>query len=368
MPTIIAIETSCDETAVAVLRQEDDQVPTVLAQVVASQINIHKETGGVVPEVAAREHVAVIKPLIEKTVNESGLTSDDLDAIAVTVGPGLMPALSVGVSAAQALSYGWDKPVVPVHHIEGHIYSALLRSAEKPRDARDKKQMTTDEKLPANNSSLSDDTFPVLALIVSGGHTMLIEVTNHVTYRVLGSTRDDAVGEAFDKVARLLDLSYPGGPNLSKLAEEGDDTIYKFARPMIHSGDLDFSFSGLKTEVLYTMQNLDKNHKTLANVAAGFQRAAVDSLLAKTKNAITEHDFKTVLLAGGVAANQTLRRDMQELSEQLNVDLRVAPLELCGDNAVMIGQVGLYALSKGRQTTWDKIDARARWDIETVNP
>ena len=248
--TILAIETSCDETGVAVLRQVGDSIK-VLASAVASQVNIHKLTGGVVPEVAAREHVAIIQPLIKDVLSKARLTSAPPDkggaggitAIAVTVGPGLVPALSVGVTAAQTLSFAWQKPVIPVHHLEGHIYSALLQSAEKKQNIK--------FQIPNTN------IFPLLALIVSGGHTMLVAMSGHLQYKVLGSTRDDAAGEAFDKVARLLGLPYPGGPALSQLAEQGNPKAFSFSRPMLHSGDFDFSFSGIKTEVLYKLRELN---------------------------------------------------------------------------------------------------------------
>ena len=345
--TILAIETSCDETGLAVLRQTNDQIK-VLSSALASQIDIHKATGGVVPEVAAREHTQVIRPLLRKVLREANIDPAQLGAIAVTIGPGLQPALAVGVAAARALAYAWRKPIIPVHHLEGHIYSALLPSPQ------------------ARGGDGGGVKFPLLALIVSGGHTMLVKMTDHVNYQIIGTTQDDAAGEAFDKVARLLGLPYPGGPHLSKLADRGDSQAFDFPRPMLNSGDHNFSFSGLKTAVLYKLRKLDLLDTSadrpgeVANIAASFQAAVVDTLVTKTSTAAEQENIETVLLVGGVAANQKLR---QELSRQLaaqNITLRVAPLELCGDNAIMIGQAAFFS---HRQTTWKNIDAHARLEL-----
>jgi len=342
MTTVLAIETSCDETAVAAVSRNGENIQ-VLADEVASQADIHALTGGVVPEVAAREHVQVIGPLISKVMKDADLSDSDISAVAVTVGPGLMPALSVGVNAARTLAYGWDKPLVPVHHIEGHLYSALL----------------------ADTGKLDDSDLPALALIVSGGHTLLIHMNAHLQYRILGTTRDDAVGEAFDKVARMLGLPYPGGPQIARLAKEGDPNAYSFTRPMMKSGDLDFSFSGLKTEVLYTVRDLSTAELATeqANLAASFQQAAVEALITKTVRAVEQHGPQTVVLAGGVAANASLRQQLAQQMNEHEAQLRVAPLELCGDNAVMIGQVGAVAFEAGRTVGWQEIDAHARMDI-----
>lgn len=332
MAKILAIETSCDETGVAVL----DGIE-VLASNLASQIDIHKETGGVVPDVAAREHASVISPLITKTLKEAKIRNpkQDVDAVAVTVGPGLIPALVVGTQAARTLAYAWDKPLIPVNHLAGHVYSALLQG---------------------------EPVFPALALLVSGGHTMLVKMSGHLQYEILGQTRDDAVGEAFDKVARMLELPYPGGPHLSKLAEEGSASVFEFTRPMKNSDDLDFSFSGLKTEVLYKVR--DDHEASRADIAASFQQAAVDSLLHKTKKALQQENYQTLLLAGGVAANKLLREQMKELAAEENVELRIAPLELCGDNAIMIGQVAHYMLEKGQTGDWKEVEAEARLPLD----
>lgn len=369
MSVIIAIETSCDETAVAVVKHESHSAPAVLSSAISSQINIHALTGGVVPERAAREHTAVIAPMVKRVMAEAEVRPEQIDAIAVTVGPGLMPALVVGVTAARTLAYAWDKPVVPIHHIEGHIYSALF-SAEKtpPRRQGSAGQANPNDQFPIKPQTPISKHFPALALIVSGGHTLLIEVKDHLQYKVLGTTRDDAAGEAFDKVARLLGLPYPGGPALSKLAESGDPMSYNFTRPMLHSGDLDFSFSGLKTEVLYKTRELgDMSQKTKADISAGFQTAVVESLTGKVKQALNKSTYSVLILAGGVAANQQLRTKMEEVATNHNMPLLSAPQDLCGDNAVMIGFTAVYAWQAGRKARWQEIDARARMSIEDFN-
>lgn len=340
--TLLAIETSCDETGVAIVRKTGDTVE-VLAEAVASQIDVHAVTGGVVPEVAAREHVQVIHPMVEKVMKEVGLKPSDITAIAVTVGPGLMPALAVGVVAAKTLSYAWQKPIVPVHHIEGHLYSALL----------------------SQNQLKDEASFPLLALVVSGGHTMLIEMKNHLSYEILGTTQDDAAGEAFDKVARLLGLSYPGGPNLNRIAKNGNPKAFAFPRPMLKSPDYNFSFSGLKTSVLYKWREVmnNKSEQLKSDVAASFQAAVIETLVGKTKRAIGHMHPKTLLLAGGVAANEELRNALEKMVAQENVVFRVAPAALCGDNAVMIGQCGVFAYEAGRVKDWSGVEAMARFPI-----
>lgn len=336
--TLLAIETSCDETGIAVVRQEGDSI-RVVAEKVASQVDIHAVTGGVVPNVAAREHTAVLRPLLHEVLKEAQVTGQDLSAIAVTVGPGLQPALAVGVNAARTLSFAWRKPLVPVHHLEGHIYSALLEDTP---------------------------VFPALALLVSGGHTLLVLIYDHLTYQTLGSTRDDAAGEAFDKVARLLGLPYPGGPALSRLAEQGNKEAFRLSRPMLKSSNLDFSFSGLKTEVLYTWRDISAadQKKRRADIAASFEQAVVDTLVGKTERAAAQTMPALLLLAGGVAANSVLRAAMQQLAARVSIPLRVAPLTRCGDNAAMIGQAGLYAYGRGRTVAWPAVDATARLPLE----
>ncbi|MBI1834026.1 MAG: tRNA (adenosine(37)-N6)-threonylcarbamoyltransferase complex transferase subunit TsaD [Candidatus Andersenbacteria bacterium] len=347
MSTVLAIETSCDETGVAVMEKKGEKI-TVYASAVASQIDIHAETGGVVPDVAAREHVKVITPLIKKILQQSGKNKETIDAIAVTVGPGLMPALSVGVQAARTLAFAWNKPLVPVHHLEGHIVSALLGE----------EGIKSTYTIPAS-------PFPALALIVSGGHTMLVRTDDFLHYQLLGQTKDDAAGEVFDKVARMLKLPYPGGPHVSKIAERGDVNAFKFPRPMIHSGDLHFSFSGLKTAVLYALRDNPSAKKE--DIAASFQMAVVDSLLKKTEQALEIEEYKTLLLSGGVAANALLRAEIGTLAVNQGIKLCIAPLSLCGDNAVMIGQVGLLAFEAGRKESWQNVDAKARMSLESFS-
>lgn len=342
--TILAIESSCDDTGVAVVRKNGENV-SVLASLVTSQ-DIHAATGGVIPEEAAKEHLRVISPMITAVMRDAGVNKDDIDAIALTVGPGLMPSLAVGVQAARTLSYVWNKPIVPVHHIEGHIYSALL---------------------------MGEQQFPALAVIISGGHTMLIKVASHLSYKILGQTRDDAVGEVFDKVARMLGLGYPGGPKVSALAEQGNPNTFHFPRPMEHSHDLDFSYSGLKTAVLYKVKELEQGapfdklrvlENVRADIAASFQQAICDSIAGKITYALKEDEYASVLFAGGVAANTALRDRIAEIADTHHIPLHVAPRELCGDNAVMIGQVGVYVFEAGRLKRYKDIDAVARISIE----
>jgi N6-L-threonylcarbamoyladenine synthase len=348
--TIIAIETSCDETSVAVV-QKKDQTITVLAEKVSSQIDIHKVTGGVVPEVAAREHAVVIQPMVKQVLEEGRIDLQDISAIAVTVGPGLMPALSVGVTTAQTLAYAMNVPIVPVHHLEGHIYAALLSEVEKNKEV----------------INIPNTKWPVIALIVSGGHTMLIRMKSNLHYEVLGSTRDDAAGEAFDKTARLLGLEYPGGPAISRVAQKGDANAFDFTRPMLQSGDLDFSFSGLKTEVFYAVRDLKEkplSDQLVSDLAASFQKAVADTLITKTGQAIDEIDPGTLLLSGGVAANDMLRNDFRELAAKNMLPVSVSSKKLCGDNATMIGFVGVLAFEAGRLKKWSDIDAQARINLE----
>lgn len=350
--TILAIESSCDDTGVAVVRKRGEQV-TVLAQLVSSQTDIHAKTGGVIPEIAAREHVQAIGPMIASVMNSAGVQHGQLDSIAVTVGPGLMPSLAIGVQTARSLAYAWNKPIVPVHHIEGHVYSALLENGS-----------SKSYKLQVTSSS-----FPALALIVSGGHTMFIKVTDHLSYSVLGETRDDAVGEVFDKVARMLGLSYPGGPKVSVLAEQGNPSAFAFPRPMSHSHDLNMSYSGLKTAVLYQIRDLGVplTEKNIADISASFEQAIIDSLITKLRFALESDNYRTLLFAGGVAGNQRLRDAIEQETVVKGVEFAVAPQELCGDNAVMIGQVGVFAFEAGRKKSWKEVEAIARVSIENFS-
>ncbi|OGY35194.1 MAG: tRNA (adenosine(37)-N6)-threonylcarbamoyltransferase complex transferase subunit TsaD [Candidatus Andersenbacteria bacterium RIFCSPHIGHO2_12_FULL_45_11b] len=286
--------------------------------------------------------------MIQVVLEKSGIQRENIDAIAVTTCPGLMPSLAVGVQAARALSYVWNKPIVPVHHIEGHVYSALLVENE-PKSYQ----------LPAKS-------WPALAIIISGGHTMFIRMKSHLQYEVIGETRDDAIGEVFDKVARMLGLGYPGGPKISKLAEAGNPNAFHFPRPMEHSHNLDFSYSGLKTAVLYQVCDLGDaiDDQQKSDIAASFQQAICDSVAAKLEYAVAQTEYKTILFAGGVAANTALRTRIAQIAERHATAFHVAPLHLCGDNAVMIGEVGVYAFEAGRIKTWREIDATAKISIE----
>lgn len=320
MSLILGIESSCDETGIAVVR--DGRV--VLANEVASQIDVHKEFGGVVPEIASRQHTKIISQLVDKALRDADVPYTALDAIAVTVGPGLLGSLMVGTCFGKALSFVWKKPFVPVHHIEGHIYSAFL--ADEAPD------------------------FPFLALIVSGGHTQLIRCDEPHRYEILGTTRDDAVGESFDKVARLLGLPYPGGPSIQKTAAEGNPEAYKFPRAMAMKDTLDFSYSGLKTAVLYALrENATPN---VADLAASFQAAAVDILIRKTIQALEHTGLPRLVVAGGVAANKLLR---DRLATDMPVPVFVPPFKYCVDNGAMIAAAGAARLANGYAATLDAL-------------
>ncbi len=368
---LLAIETSCDETALAVVRKKNERSIEVLADAVASQVDIHRATGGVVPEVAAREHVSVLRPLLHQVMQQSGVDVQDLNAIAVTIGPGLPPALAVGVTAARTLAYAWKKPVVPVHHIEGHIYSALLAGGSNAQNQKSKPvKVPWGPTGPYTGFQIPkpEKVFPALALIVSGGHTMLIHMTDHLQYEVIGSTRDDAAGEAFDKVARLLGLPYPGGPALSKLAQQGNPTAYDFPRPMVKDKSLDFSFAGLKTAVYYTLRQLSQQQAAAvkADLAASFEQAVIDTLVGKVAAALGRVPVRIVLLAGGVAANHKLRSELNKLASSRQVPLHSAPISLCGDNAIMIGLAGTFAYTASRLHPWNQLDFHARLDLTAL--
>ena len=333
---ILAIETSCDETACAVL----ENGRALLASIVASQMDIHARYGGVFPEVASRQHVLSIIPVVEQTLVQSNLSLQDMDAIAVTRGPGLAGSLVVGMNMAKGLALGTGLPLVGVNHLEGHIYSAWIHNA--------------DESVPP------EPQFPLMALLVSGGHTELNLVTDHLTYQRLGSTLDDAAGEAFDKVARLLGLAYPGGPSIQRAAESGDPTRFKFPRAKLE-GTYDFSFSGLKTAVLYLVNELRQKGTTLpvADLAASFQSAVVDVLFKKTLQAARDYNAKELLVAGGVSANRGLRQAFQT---QTDFKVHIPPFSLCTDNAAMIAAAGYYRFALGYVSGLD-IDVQPTWPL-----
>lgn len=313
---ILAIETSCDETSAAIVVNGTK----LLSNIVASSVTLHGKTGGIVPEVAAREQVRYIIPVMKKALTSS------IDAIAVTIGPGLIGSLLVGVETAKTLAYVWDKPIVPVNHLIGHIYANWV----KQTTAR---------------------TFPAIALVVSGGHTDLVLMKGHGRITWLGGTRDDAAGEAFDKIGRLLGLPYPGGPAIEKASERAphpDGTGFTFPRPMIDSDDFDFSFSGLKTAVLreVKVRNLTMNHEpsTINDLAASVQQAVIDVLVAKTLKAAQKFNVKSILLSGGVAANETLREQLKSsiIDNTLSIKFFVPPKNLCSDNAAMIASAAFF--------------------------
>jgi len=320
---ILGIETSCDETAAAVLDVGRGRV-VVRSHVIASQALTHAKYGGVVPEVAAREHVLAIIPTVDAALKQARIKPARLDRVAVTAGPGLLTALLVGVETAKALALGWNKPLVRVNHIEGHIASNFL-----PQRGADAK--------------LAHIKFPALALIVSGGHTELILVKKMGSYKLVGATRDDAAGEAFDKVAKLLGLGYPGGPSISKAAKRGNPSTYNFPRPMLANKDFDFSFSGLKTAVLYTLKGRRPSKKEVPNLAASFEQAVVDVLVGKTLRAARELKVKSLLLGGGVAANGLLRATLEDETKKIPRLQYFQPnLAFATDNAAMIAMAAAF--------------------------
>lgn len=325
---VLGVETSCDETAAAVV----EEGRRILSNVVASQVDLHRQYGGVFPEVASRQHVLAIVPVIREAMDKAQVGWTDLSAVAVTYGPGLAGSLLVGVNTAKAIAWARDLPLVGVNHLEGHIYANWLLTGPEPTPP------------PA---------FPTLALIVSGGHTELVLVRDHGAYWRLGGTLDDAAGEAFDKVARLLGLGYPGGPAIQEAAQEGDPTAFRFPRAHL-GGSYDFSFSGLKTAVLRTVEELKrKGHPRflpVADLAASFQAAVVDILVEKAARAAEAFRVQEVLLAGGVAANALLRA---EARRRIPVPVRIAPPFLCTDNAAMIAAAGYFAYQSGRRAGLD---------------
>lgn len=315
---ILGIETSCDETSAAVV--QDGRI--VLSNVIASQADIHKRFGGVVPEVASRRHVENITLTIEEALSQAGRSLDDIHAIAVTYGPGLVGALLVGVAAAKAISFARGIPLIGVHHIAGHIYA---------------------------NQLVEEMQFPLVALVVSGGHTELVLMRAHGEYEILGETRDDAAGEAYDKVARALKLPYPGGPHIDRLAREGEPRV-PLPRAWLEPDSYDFSFSGLKSAVLNTLHNASQRGETIdpADLAASFQDSVTEVLVEKTIRAAKEYKARQVLLAGGVAANRGLRERLQQRCEAEGIALVIPPLSLCTDNAAMIAAAGYIQYQKGQ--------------------
>jgi N6-L-threonylcarbamoyladenine synthase len=331
---ILAIETSCDETAAAVL--ENGRI--LLASTVASQMDIHARYGGVYPEVASRQHVLSILPVIEETLSAAHLTLENIDAVAATRGPGLAGSLLVGLNTAKGIALAADLPLVGVNHLEGHIYSAWVYSA--------------------GDTPSPEPQFPLMALLVSGGHTELNLMEGHLNYRRLGATLDDAAGEAFDKVARLLGLPYPGGPSVQKAAELGNPAAFKFPRAWME-GTWNFSFSGLKTAVLKEVRKLDERHLPVADLAASFQAAVVDVLFQKTLLAAHEFGVKEIIVGGGVSANKPLRAAFQAQTE---FPVNIPRLSLCTDNAAMVAAAGYYRFALGQRDGLE-IDILPTWPL-----
>jgi N6-L-threonylcarbamoyladenine synthase len=316
---VLGIETSCDETAAAVVKNGTE----ILSNIVASQMESHKRFGGVVPEIASRHHVEQITLVIEEAMRKADVSFQQLSAIAVTQGPGLVGALLIGVNAAKALAFAHGLPLVGVHHIAGHIYA---------------------------NQLVTEMKFPLLSLVVSGGHTELVYMEEHGKFQVIGETRDDAAGEAYDKVARALNLPYPGGPHIDRLAQEGKVTI-DLPRAWLEEGSYDFSFSGLKSAVLNTLHNANQRGEIIdpKDMAASFQASVIDVLVTKTVNAAREYNVRQVLLAGGVAANRGLRAELErKMAELDHIELVIPPLSLCTDNAAMIAAAGTVLFAQGK--------------------
>lgn len=341
---ILGIETSCDETAAAVCQNTDDGVQ-ILSNIVASSADLQAKYGGVIPEQAAREQLKSIIPVIQEALQVASVKPQEIDVIAVTEGPGLIGSLLIGVETAKVLTTVWQKPLVPVNHLIGHFYANWIINQQTdyslPTTAKDERRKTED--LP---------TFPCIGLLVSGGHTDLVLFTDHGKYKHLGGTRDDAAGECFDKSARLLGLPYPGGPNLSKLAEKGNPKTFKLPRPMISSKDLDFSFSGLKTAVVNLANSRgvagvgapQQNPKLIANLAASVEDAITDVLVEKTVRAAQIHNIDQIIVAGGVAANKVLAKKLRQKFSELKSRgvVYIPPPELCTDNAAYIATAAFY--------------------------
>jgi N6-L-threonylcarbamoyladenine synthase len=333
---VLGIETSCDETAVAVY----DGRAGLLAHEIHSQVDLHAAYGGVVPELASRDHLRKLLPLLKKVVSEAG-GAGAVDGIAYTRGPGLVGALLVGAAVARSLAFAWRVPCTGVHHMEGHLLAPMLEP-EPPE-------------------------FPFVALLVSGGHTLLARVEGVGRYEILGSTLDDAAGEAFDKTAKLLGLGYPGGPQLAALAERGRADVFRFPRPLTERPGLDFSFSGLKTAVVVALREQTLDEQTCADAARGFEEAVVDTLVLKCRRAIDATGVRTLVIAGGVGANRRLRARMLAMGEQAGVRVVYPRAEYCTDNGAMIALLGHLRLSAGQQDDL-AIGARARWPMTELVP
>lgn len=332
---VLGIESSCDESAVAVL----DEEAGLLAHRLYSQTALHDAYGGVVPELASRDHVRKLLPLLKETLLAGGTSAADLGGIAYTAGPGLVGALLTGAALARSIAFAWGIPAIAVHHLEGHLLAPML---EKPAPE-----------------------FPFLALLVSGGHTLLVEVEGLGRYRILGQSLDDAAGEAFDKTAKLLGLAYPGGAELSRLAEHGRPGAFTLPRPMLDRPDFDFSFSGLKTAAQNALRGAPPSDQLRADLAAAFEAAIVDTLLVKTRRALEHTGLQRLVVAGGVGANSRLRERLRDMTERLGIEVFFPRIEFCTDNAAMIAVAGLWRLKQG-QAEGLPIRARAQWPLDTL--
>lgn len=332
---VLGIETSCDETGVAVYHSEKG----LLADLLYSQAFVHAEYGGVVPELASRDHIRKLVPMVRQAVIEAGLESHQIDGIAYTAGPGLVGALLVGVSVARSLAWAWSVPAVAVHHMEGHLLAPMLE-AHAPK-------------------------FPLVALLISGGHTQLVHVGGIGCYRLLGESLDDAAGEAFDKVAKLLDLGYPGGPALAQLAKQGNPERYHFPRPMVNRPGLDFSFSGLKTFTINTFNQSDKSTQARADIAYAFQESVADTLVIKCRRALRETKLNNLLVAGGVSANLVIRAKLLKMAEGEDAGVYFPKPAFCTDNGAMIAYAGCQRLIAGQSEPL-AIKAMPRWALDSL--
>ncbi len=332
---ILGIETSCDETGIAIYDDERG----LLSHQLYSQVALHADYGGVVPELASRDHVRKTLPLIKEALAEANSCKDDIDAIAFTAGPGLVGALLVGACIGRSIAFAWGKPAIAVHHMEGHLLAPMLED-EKPE-------------------------FPFLALLVSGGHTLMVQVDNIGEYTMLGESIDDAAGEAFDKTAKLLGLEYPGGPHLAKLAEKGSADRFIFPRPMTNKPGLDFSFSGLKTAAAVTIAREGHDQQTQADIARAFQDAVIDTIAIKCKRALKQTSLKNLVVAGGVSANQSLRKQLSELMNKRGGKAFYPRNEFCTDNGAMIAYAGMQRLKAGHFEPL-AIKAKPRWPLDTL--
>src|ERR1700722_2095226 len=332
---ILAIETSCDESAVAVL----DEQRGLLSHELWSQVDLHRAFGGVVPELASRDHLRRLLPLLRTALDAAGTRAEEIEGVAYTAGPGLVGALLTGAALARALSFGWQVPAIGIHHLEGHLLAPMLENPTPP--------------------------FPHIALLVSGGHTMLIEVRAIGDYRVLGQTRDDAAGEAFDKTAKLLGLPYPGGPELAQLAERGRPGVFTFPRPMLDRAGLEFSFSGLKTAVLHAVRGREMTAAVTADIAYAVQEAIVETLVAKSLRALDATGLDTLVVSGGVGANKLLRNRMRAAVAARGGRVFYPRFEFCTDNAAMIAVAGMRRLAAGQHAGLE-IAARAQWPLDAL--